>query len=49
MSGFSAEWLTLRERYDVGRRAASIQAPPDQNHSAVESIETPEQATFVWR
>jgi len=39
----------LRERYDVGRRATSIQAPPDQHHRDVESIETPEQATFVWR
>jgi DNA repair photolyase len=40
---------TLRERYDVGRRATSIQTPPDQHHRDVESIETPEQATFVWR
>ena len=39
---------TLRERYEVGRRATSIPAQPDPYHAAAESLETPEQATFVW-
>jgi DNA repair photolyase len=39
---------TLRERYNVGRRATANPAPSDPETADVEESTDPEQGTFVW-